>query len=167
MGDEAIGNIRHSGRWARKKKNYWRTNHKGNSFPVMTQEEFNSVLETNILTLSEVTFNADCDSVQNIFVGFPETRRSGALSNLKRCSRLSSVNFGSINKEITSSVPPNSCLTFDVILMVSVSTGQSKRNLVPRVSLLPVPETLGTRLIKTQELRKTGCQVPHLLAFPF
>ena len=63
-------------------------------FPLMTQEEFNSVvLRSKILVLGEVMFKANINSVQNLPVGFPETKRSGPRSEF------SSLKFGLINSE--------------------------------------------------------------------
>ena len=64
-------------------------------FPLMTQEEFNSVvLKSKILVLGEVMFKANINLVENLPVGFPATKRSGP-----RCSGSSSVKFGLINSE--------------------------------------------------------------------
>ena len=64
-------------------------------FPLMTQEEFNSVvLKSKILVLGEVVFKANINSVQNLPVGFPVTKRSGP-----RCSGFSSVKSALINGE--------------------------------------------------------------------
>ena len=64
-------------------------------FPLMTQEEFNSVvLKSKILVLGEVMFKANINLVENLPVGFPATKRSGPL-----CSGSSSVKFGLINSE--------------------------------------------------------------------
>ena len=70
----------------------------------MKQKEFITVvLDHKILTLDEVTnlmkhFNKSLNSP----VGFPVAKRSGPRSNLKRCCRFSSVNFGWTNNGINS-----------------------------------------------------------------
>ena len=71
-------------------------------FPVMKQEEFASVvLDCKILALDEVTDIIKCfSSVQCCRVGFPVTKRCGpSTSNVVRCSRFGSVQFGWSNEK--------------------------------------------------------------------
>jgi len=73
-------------------------------FPLVTEEEFNSVvLKSRVLVLGEVKFKADFNSVQNIPIGFSETKRSGP-RYLKRCCKYRSVMFGWINNGRKSSL---------------------------------------------------------------
>ena len=71
-------------------------------FPVMKQKEFITViLDHKILTLDEVTnLIKHFYQSQNSPVGFPVAKRSGPRSNLKRCCRFSSLNFGWTNNGI-------------------------------------------------------------------
>ena len=65
-------------------------------FPVMTQEEFATVvIDSKILTYDEVANVIKYfSSVQNPPVGFPATKRSGPSLKLRRCRRFDSVQFG-------------------------------------------------------------------------
>ena len=73
-------------------------------FPLMTQDEFSSVVlfKSNILKVSEVFYKRDLNSVQNFPVGFPKTKRVGLR---RRCSRFSLVKFGWINNGKSCSLP--------------------------------------------------------------